>query len=130
MPTAPATRASPTRSRSLRPMRWRSSRSSPTTTAPSTDASAAPPSMSRCAAAPTACTAPLYEFLRNTDLNAVGYIFGSRPATFMKPTLQQNQFGLTLGGPIVKNRVFFFGDYEGFRSLQRTNYLLQHPHTQ
>ncbi|MEO8369535.1 MAG: carboxypeptidase-like regulatory domain-containing protein, partial [Candidatus Solibacter sp.] len=63
----------------------------------------------------------VYEFLRNTDLNAVGYIFGTRAATFKKPTLQQNQFGLTVGGPIVKNRVFFFGDYEGFRNLQRTN---------
>jgi hypothetical protein len=63
----------------------------------------------------------VYEFLRNTNLNAVGYIFGARAATFKKPTLQQNQFGLTLGGPIVKNRVFFFGDYEGFRNLQRTN---------
>src|SRR4051812_30963776 len=63
----------------------------------------------------------VYEFLRNTDLNAVGYIFGSRPSTFVKPKLQQNQFGLTLGGPIVKSRIFFFGDYEGFRSLARTN---------
>src|SRR6266404_4543967 len=62
-----------------------------------------------------------YEFLRNTNLNAVGYIFGTRPSTFIKPTLQQNQFGMTLGGPVVKNRVFFFGDYEGFRALQRTN---------
>ena len=62
-----------------------------------------------------------YEFLRNTNLNAVGYIFGTRPSNFIKPTLQQNQFGLTLGGPVVKNRIFFFADYEGFRSLQRTN---------
>jgi hypothetical protein len=59
-----------------------------------------------------------YDFLRNTNLNAIGYIFGVRPATFKKPTLQQNQFGVTIGGPIVKNKVFFFGDYEGFRSLQ------------
>jgi hypothetical protein len=63
----------------------------------------------------------VYEFLRNTDLNAVGYIFGTRAATFKKPTLQQNQFGLTVGGPIVRNRVFFFADYEGLRNLQRTN---------
>jgi hypothetical protein len=63
----------------------------------------------------------LYEFLRNTNLNAVGYIFGTRPSTFIKPTLQQNQFGATIGGPVIKNRVFFFGDYEGFRSLARTN---------
>src|SRR5262245_36308003 len=61
-----------------------------------------------------------YEFLRNTDLNAVGYIFGVRPATFRKPTLQRNQFGMTLGGPLMKNRVFFFTDYEGFRELAKT----------
>ena len=60
-----------------------------------------------------------YEFLRNTDLNAIGYIFGQRPATFEKPTLQRNQFGATVGGPIIKNKLFFFGDYEGFRQLQR-----------
>ena len=60
-----------------------------------------------------------YEFLRNTDLNAIGYIFGQRPATFQKPTLQRNQFGTTIGGPAIKNRVFFFGDYEGFRQLQK-----------
>src|SRR3954468_6748050 len=60
-----------------------------------------------------------YDFLRNTDLNAIGYIFGQRAATFQKPTLQRNQFGATIGGPVIRNRVFFFGDYEGFRSLQR-----------
>jgi hypothetical protein len=60
-----------------------------------------------------------YEFVRNTDLNAIGYIFGTRPATFKKPTLQRNQFGLTVGGPIVKNKIFYFGDYEGFRNLQK-----------
>ena len=58
-----------------------------------------------------------WEFLRNTDLNATGFLFS--PAVFVKPTLQRNQFGLTVGGPIVRNRVFFFGDYEGFRQLQR-----------
>ncbi len=58
-----------------------------------------------------------YEFLRNTDLNAVGFTFS--PAVFQKPTLQRNQFGFTIGGPIVKNKMFFFADYEGFRQLQR-----------
>ena len=61
----------------------------------------------------------VYEFLRNTKLNAIGYIFGVRPVTFQKPTLQRNQFGGTVGGPIVKNKIFFFGDYEGFRQLQK-----------
>ncbi len=59
-----------------------------------------------------------YEFLRNTDLNAIGYIFGARPATFQKPTLHRNQFGVTIGGPIIKDKLFFFADYEGYRQLQ------------
>jgi hypothetical protein len=58
-----------------------------------------------------------YEYLRNTDLNATGFLFS--PAVFVKPTLQRNQFGATVGGPFVKNRLFFFGDYEGYRQLQR-----------
>ncbi len=58
-----------------------------------------------------------YEYLRNTDLNATGFLFS--PTTFVKPTLQRNQFGLTTGGPFVKNRLFFFADYEGLRQLQR-----------
>ncbi len=57
-----------------------------------------------------------YEFLRNTDLNAAGYDFGS--AVFVKPPLQRNQFGATIGGPFIKNKLFFFGDYEGLRQLQ------------
>jgi hypothetical protein len=58
-----------------------------------------------------------YEFLRNTNLNATGFLFS--PAVFVKPTLQRNQFGATIGGPLIKNRLFFFGDYEGQRQLQR-----------
>ncbi len=58
-----------------------------------------------------------YDFLRNTDLNATGFLFS--PTVFQKPTLQRNQFGATIGGPIIKNKLFFFGDYEGQRQLQR-----------
>ena len=58
----------------------------------------------------------VWEFLRNTDLNAVGFF---QPPGGVKPTLQRNQFGATVGGPIIKNRLFFFGDYEGYRQLQR-----------
>jgi hypothetical protein len=57
-----------------------------------------------------------YEFLRNTDLNATGFF---APTGGQKPTLQRNQFGFTAGGPFVKNKLFFFADYEGYRQLQR-----------
>ncbi len=58
-----------------------------------------------------------YEFLRNTDLNATGWVFPSA-LPFQKPSLQRNQFGATVGGPIIKNKMFFFVDYEGYRQLQ------------
>ena len=98
-------------------MRWPNSKSSRITTAPNTGAWAEPSSTQSCVRAPTSSTAPLYEFLRNTDLNATGFTFS--PAVFQKPTLQRNQFGLTIGGPFIKNKLFFFADYEGFRQLQR-----------
>jgi hypothetical protein len=59
-----------------------------------------------------------YEFLRNTVLNAGGFEFVQ---PYLKPPLQRNQFGVTIGGPIIKNKLFFFGDYEGFRQLQHYN---------
>jgi hypothetical protein len=58
----------------------------------------------------------LYEFIRNTDLNAAGFIkpiIGTFP--FVKPAFNRNQFGAAGGGPIIKNKFFFFLDYEGFR---------------
>jgi hypothetical protein len=64
--------------------------------------------------------ATLYEFIRNTDLNAAGYfkptLTGTLgPVPFQKPTFNRNQFGMNFGGPILKNKLFFFLDYEGFR---------------
>ena len=56
----------------------------------------------------------LWEFLRNTDLNATGFF---KPVNGVKPAFIQNQFGAALGGPIVKNKIFLFGDYEGFRRV-------------
>lgn len=56
-----------------------------------------------------------WEFLRNKALNATGFF---KPQTGEKPDMKQNQFGVSGGGPIVKNRLFFFADYEGFRRKQ------------
>ena len=58
----------------------------------------------------------IWEFLRNTDLNAVGYF---KPTGGQKPVYIQNQFGAAAGGPIRKDKMFFFVDYEGWRRLQR-----------
>jgi hypothetical protein len=54
----------------------------------------------------------VYEFLRNDVLDARNY-FNDEP--FAKSALRLNQFGGTIGGPIIKNRTFFFLNYEGFR---------------
>src|SRR5262245_12473186 len=59
----------------------------------------------------------LWEYHRNTVLNAVGFF---KPAGGVKPPLIRNQFGFALGGPIIKDRTFFFVDYEGFRQISKT----------
>jgi Carboxypeptidase regulatory-like domain/TonB dependent receptor len=51
----------------------------------------------------------VYEFLRNQKFNAKGFL------DLRRPDDKQNQFGGTLGGPIVKDRTFFFASYEGRR---------------
>ncbi len=59
-----------------------------------------------------------YEYFRND-------IFDSRQVlqtTGRKPELRQNQFGGSLGGPIFKDRTFFFGDYEGLRQVNGVTY--------
>jgi Carboxypeptidase regulatory-like domain/TonB dependent receptor len=54
----------------------------------------------------------VYEYFRNTVLNAQGYF------NTIKPQENQNQFGGTFGGPIRKDRTFFFTSYEGRRVRQ------------
>ena len=56
-----------------------------------------------------------WEFFRNTALNSSTYF---APPGGQKATLEFGQFGSVLGGPILRNRMFFFADYEGLR--QRT----------
>jgi len=58
----------------------------------------------------------MYEFFRNKVLNANAYCFSSDGCT--KPKFNQNQFGGTFGGPIRKDRTFFFTSYEGRRIRQ------------
>jgi Carboxypeptidase regulatory-like domain len=55
-----------------------------------------------------------YEFFRNDVLNAHPFTFFQTP----KPEFRQNQFGGTIGGPIKKDKTFFFGSYEGRRIVQ------------
>ena len=64
----------------------------------------------------------VWEFFRNEKLDAINVfdIFGKQP-------YKQNQFGFTLGGPIVKNKMFIFGDYEGLRIRQALPQLVNVP---
>ncbi|MGH9766031.1 MAG: TonB-dependent receptor domain-containing protein, partial [Blastocatellia bacterium] len=59
-----------------------------------------------------------YGFLRNDNLDARNFFDRN-----VKPEFRQNQFGGTVGGPVIKNKAFFFGSYEGLRlakALTRT----------
>lgn len=72
-----------------------------------------------------------YEYLRNDIFDARDYF----ARTGSKPELRLNQFGGSIGGPIVKNKVFFFGDAEEFRLIKAatglytvpTAYEMAHP---
>ena len=65
----------------------------------------------------------VWEYLRNDVLDASNYFSGGLP----KPPLKRNQFGGVLGGPIIKNRAFFFGGYEGFRQSKGATLVGDYP---
>jgi len=63
--------------------------------------------------------ASLFEYFRNEDLNANDW-FAKRQGQ-QRPILRQNQFGFTVGGPVIKDKLLFFGSYQGTRQLNATD---------
>jgi hypothetical protein len=66
-----------------------------------------------------------YEFFRNRALNASNFF--ANASGLAKPAFSQNQFGVTVGGPVKKDRLFFFAGYEGFRQRQGATFLTTVP---
>jgi hypothetical protein len=62
-----------------------------------------------------------YEFARSDTFDARNYFAAA------KPPFKRNQYGGTLGAPVVKNRLFIFGAYEGLRTTQGQTYLASVP---
>lgn len=66
----------------------------------------------------------VFEFFRN-DITDARNFFATATILPHAPELRQNQFGGSLGGPIVRSKTFFFVDYEGFRRIDGTNSVYQ-----
>jgi Carboxypeptidase regulatory-like domain len=68
----------------------------------------------------------VFEYIRNNDLDARNYFDATKAA----PPFERNQFGGFVGGPIIRNRAFFFVNYEGFRQRLATSSVAVVPDTQ
>ena len=64
----------------------------------------------------------LYDRFQNSALNAAPFFYNADPAVSTKdPFMNRNQFGATLGGPIKKNKLFYFASYQGIRVADATD---------
>src|ERR1700733_8983085 len=63
-----------------------------------------------------------FEYIRNSYFDAANYFSSSGVSP-----LQRNEFGATIGGPIIRDRTFFFGEYAGYRQLTGTPTLMLVP---
>jgi hypothetical protein len=66
-----------------------------------------------------------YEYFRNDKLNATNFFANANNTG--KPAFKQNQYGLTGGGPVKKNKIFFFAGWEAFRGREGSPYIATVP---